>query len=261
MRGTARKFFYPAIFLLIGAGWWFGGTKLFLDAAHTITAALLPPDVKPAGPVRAPQVAVSRPAPTPAPAPVPKAPDVKVPPPPNTWATDPRAVAALAVGQQAIKAGNCQLAQAKLRTIREVWGHDQLYLRQENDTPEQRQVQNAVGALFYYAQECEGRKAIPNAPPDPKAEEVNHHIASAKTFEASNMLQWAGINYKEAYDLSPKGPRAQEAVLGIIQVLIERQLIPEACDSLNEMRKEWPKPRPDLVPAIAAARQQTNCGP
>lgn len=246
MRGTVRKFFYPAIFLLVGASWWFGGTKLFTDAAHFITAALLPQNMTPPAPARPLQPVVSRPAPA--------------PPPPNTWVTDPRAVAALAEGQRAIKDGNCQLAQAKLRTIREVWGHD-LYFRQENDTQEQRQVQNAVGALFYEAQKCEASKPVPNAPPDPKADEVNHQLASAKTFEASNMLEWAGVHYKEAYDLSPQGPRAQEAVLGIAQVLIKRRVPQMACDSLNEMRKAWPKPRPDLVPAIAVARQQSNCGP
>jgi hypothetical protein len=252
MRRILRRFFYPILFLALFAGWWFGGVKLFTDAATAIVAALLPQDVKPAAPSRPVQLATPRPVPPPATAPA--------PPPPNPWVTDPRAVAALAQGERAIKAGNCELAQAKLRTIREVWGHD-LYFRQENDTPDQRKVQIAVGQLFYAAQQCEGTKIAAGAPPDPQAEEVNRHLASAKTFEASNMLEWAGLDYKKAYELSPKGPRAQEAVLGIAQVLIKRQVPKMACGSLNEMRKEWPTPRSDLVPAIAAARQQTHCGP
>lgn len=86
MRATARTLFYPVVFLLIGAGWWFGGAKLFVDAWHTITAALLPQDNKAPSPIvteprkQAPIVQIPRP---PNPKPSPQSADSRPPPPPT----------------------------------------------------------------------------------------------------------------------------------------------------------------------------------
>jgi hypothetical protein len=97
VRGAARKLFYPAIFLLIGMGWWFGGAKLFTDAAHYITAAFLPGDAKqPAQGRPQPQIATPRPAPTPRPpvnVPPPQSAD-RLPPPPAKPPNRPPAEAA-----------------------------------------------------------------------------------------------------------------------------------------------------------------------
>ncbi len=69
----------------------------------------------------------------------------------------------------------------------------------------------------------------------------------------------AAIAYNEAYTRARTGPRAPEALLGLansFQSLGNRR---EACDTLNDLRSQFPNLRPPLAAQATTARQRAQC--
>jgi len=69
----------------------------------------------------------------------------------------------------------------------------------------------------------------------------------------------AAIAYNEAYVRSRTGPRAPEALLGLASAFTALNSRREACDTLNDLRSQFPNLRPPLSERVAAARQRAGC--
>lgn len=69
----------------------------------------------------------------------------------------------------------------------------------------------------------------------------------------------AAIAYNEAFVRARTGPRAPEALLGLANAFIALNSRREACDTLNDLRSQFPDLRPPLAERAAAARQRAGC--
>ncbi len=69
----------------------------------------------------------------------------------------------------------------------------------------------------------------------------------------------AAIAYNEAYVRARTGPRAPEALLGLANSFTALNSRREACDTLNDLRSQFPNLRPPLSEQAAAARQRAGC--
>jgi TolA-binding protein len=69
----------------------------------------------------------------------------------------------------------------------------------------------------------------------------------------------AAVAYDDTYKAARTGPRAQDSLLGLagsLATLGERRA---ACATLDQLKAEFPAPRPDLRDQISATRQQAAC--
>lgn len=69
----------------------------------------------------------------------------------------------------------------------------------------------------------------------------------------------AAIAYNEAYTRARTGPRAPEALLGLANSFQSLGNKREACDTLNDLRSQFPNLRPPLAAQATAARQRSQC--
>ncbi len=125
-------------------------------------------------------------------------------------------------------------------------------------TPE-RAIQEGRTALArrdYPAAEAAAREVIASrAAP----QQVSAHMLLADALTGRRDHANAAIAYNEAYVRSRTGPRAPEALLGLansFQALNSRR---EACDTLNDLRSQFPNLRGPVADRVAAARQQAGC--
>lgn len=69
----------------------------------------------------------------------------------------------------------------------------------------------------------------------------------------------AAIAYNEAFTRARTGPRAPEALLGLANSFQSLGNKREACDTLNDLRSQFPNLRPPLSTQAATARQRAQC--
>ncbi|WP_421991606.1 hypothetical protein [Roseococcus sp.] len=69
----------------------------------------------------------------------------------------------------------------------------------------------------------------------------------------------AAIAYNEAYTRARTGPRAPEALIGLATSFQGLGNKREACDTLNDLRSQFPNLRPPLAAEAASARQRAQC--
>jgi TolA-binding protein len=101
------------------------------------------------------------------------------------------------------------------------------------------------------------------------AQEVLAKRASPRAYDAQYLLaqslagqhQWsrAAIAYDDAYTRAPKGGHAEEALLGLATSLAFINEKRAACETLNKLRTEFPKPRAELRDQITAISQHAGC--
>jgi len=259
MRRATRRAVYLAVLIGIGAAWWFGKASFFKDAVNYVTAAMMPQNSRPSPAASAvPAASATRPA-----APLPSAPGS------NPWVTDPRAVALLSAGQEAIKAQDCDLAAAKLRAIADVWGHG-LFDNSAKDNPDQAKVRAGVGALFQRTDMCRAFKRFQPPPPPPNrepAETANPPFAAAQRYEAQGDFRHASLAYNAAADFGSgyiPGPYYEDSLLGFLRMCIKDTTPyghPAACATIKRLKRAFPNPRPDLLAATNQAIQDAHCDP
>lgn len=101
------------------------------------------------------------------------------------------------------------------------------------------------------------------------AQEVLSKRASPRAYDAQYLLaqslagqhQWsrAAVAYDDAYNRSPKGGHAQEALLGLAISLTAISEKRAACDTLTKLHTEFPHGRPELHDQIAGVAQRAGC--
>ncbi len=69
----------------------------------------------------------------------------------------------------------------------------------------------------------------------------------------------AAVAYDDSYKAARTGPRAQDSLLGLAESLGTLGEKRAACATLDQLKAEFPNPRPDLRDQISATRQQAAC--
>lgn len=125
--------------------------------------------------------------------------------------------------------------------------------------PPERAIQEgqaALGRRDHPAAEAAAREVIASraAPQQVAAQMLLADALSGRRDHAN-----AAIAYNEAYVRSRTGPRAPEALLGLAGAFIALNNRREACDTLNDLRSQFPNLRPPLAERAATARQRAGC--
>ena len=82
----------------------------------------------------------------------------------------------------------------------------------------------------------------------------------AQSMAGRRDYQGAAVAFDDAYNRNPRGSRAPDSLLGLANSLNAINEKKAACQTLDKLRAEFQGARPDLRPAVAAARQRAACG-
>ena len=82
----------------------------------------------------------------------------------------------------------------------------------------------------------------------------------ARSLAGARDYQAAAVAYDDSYKRNPKGSRAQDSLVGLANTLADLNERKAACETLDKARAEFPTPRPDVRPALTAARFRAGCG-
>ena len=82
----------------------------------------------------------------------------------------------------------------------------------------------------------------------------------AQSLAGRRDFQGAAVAYDDSYKRNPHGGRAADSLLGLASAFAALNQKPEACATLDQLRIEFPKVRPELRASVAAARQRAGCG-
>lgn len=115
----------------------------------------------------------------------------------------------------------------------------------------------ALARRDYVAAEAAAREVLTNNKTSPRAYDAQLLLAQA--LAGRKEYSQSAIAYDDAYKRSRKGARAPDALLGLansLNAIGERRA---ACDTLSQLRSEFPTTRADLKESIAAAHQRAGC--
>ncbi len=125
-------------------------------------------------------------------------------------------------------------------------------------TPERalQEGQTALARRDFQTAEAAAREVIASraAPQQVSAQLLLADALSGRRDHAN-----AAIAYNEAYVRARTGPRAPEALIGLANSFTSLNSRREACDTLNDLRSQFPNLRPPLSEQAAAARQRAGC--
>lgn len=125
-------------------------------------------------------------------------------------------------------------------------------------TPERalQEGQTALARRDFPTAEAAAREVITSrAAP----QQVAAHLLLAEALSGRRDHANAAIAYNEAYVRARTGPRAPEALLGLANSFTALNSRREACDTLNDLRSQFPNLRAPLSEQAAAARQRAGC--
>ncbi len=125
-------------------------------------------------------------------------------------------------------------------------------------TPEAalREGNAALARRDYVAAEAAAREVLA-ARSSPRAGDAQFLLA--ESLYGRRQFQQAAIAYDDAYKRGRTGTRAQDSLLGLANSFIGISEKRSACDTLNQLRSEFPSPRQDLRDRIAQSRQRAGC--
>jgi TolA-binding protein len=114
----------------------------------------------------------------------------------------------------------------------------------------------ALARRDYSAAEADAREVLagPRSPRDMDARFLLARALAGKRDYAN-----AAVAYDDAYKASRTGPHAQDSLLGLASSLSTLGEKRAACATLDQLKAEFPTPRPDLREQISAVRQQAAC--
>jgi len=126
-------------------------------------------------------------------------------------------------------------------------------------TPEAalREGNAALARRDYAAAEAAAREVIAARGQNPRAYDARFLLAEA--LFGKRDYQQAALTYDDTYRRSRNGSKAQDSLLGLANSFIAINEKRSACDTLNQLRSEFPTPRADLRNRIAQARQRAGC--
>lgn len=125
-------------------------------------------------------------------------------------------------------------------------------------TPEvaMQQGNAALARRDYPAAEAAAREVLANRA-SPRAYDAEFLLAQAQF--GQRQYSQAALSYDDTYNRSRKGPRAEDALLGLANALTGLGDKTSACQALRKLHTEFPTPRPDLREPIASAAQRAGC--
>jgi TolA-binding protein len=115
----------------------------------------------------------------------------------------------------------------------------------------------ALARRDYTAAEAAAREVLNNNKTSPRVYDAQFLLA--QSLSGRKEYSQAAIAYDDAYKRNRKGARAPDALLGLansLNAIGERRA---ACDTVTQLRGEFPNPKPDLKDQIAAANQRAGC--
>lgn len=114
----------------------------------------------------------------------------------------------------------------------------------------------ALARRDYTTAEADAREVLagPRSPRDMDARFLLARALAGKRDYAN-----AAVAYDNSYKAARTGPHAQDSLLGLATSLSTLGEKRAACATLDQMKAEFPAPRPDLREQISAARQQAAC--
>jgi TolA-binding protein len=115
----------------------------------------------------------------------------------------------------------------------------------------------ALARRDYPTAEAAAREVLNNNRLSPRAYDAQYLLAEALTGKRD--YSQAAIAYDDAYRRAPTGMHSQDSLLGLADSLTSINEKRAACDTLNQLRTQFPTPRPDLAAPIASARQRAGC--
>src|SRR5271165_1138636 len=115
----------------------------------------------------------------------------------------------------------------------------------------------ALARRDYTTAEASAREVLSSNRTSPRAYDAQYLLA--ETLSGKRDYSQAAIAYDDAYRSSPKGAHSQDALLGLADSLAAINEKRAACDTLNQLRAQFPAPRPDLVAPIQSARVRAGC--
>lgn len=81
----------------------------------------------------------------------------------------------------------------------------------------------------------------------------------AQSLAGQKQYQASAVAYYDAYNRSPKSPRAQEALLGVSASMIALGDKNSACQALQKLDSEFPTPTPRVKAAVTSFKGRANC--
>ena len=114
----------------------------------------------------------------------------------------------------------------------------------------------ALGRRDYAAAEAAAREALASRS---GAHAVAAQMLLADALTGKRDFANAAIAYNDAYTRARTGSRAPEALLGLASSFQALGSKREACDTLNDLRSQFPNLRPPLAAQATAARQRSQC--
>ncbi len=115
----------------------------------------------------------------------------------------------------------------------------------------------ALARRDYPTAEASARDVLSNNRTSPRAYDAQYLLAEA--LAGKRDYSQAAIAYDDAFRRAPTGVHSQDSLLGLADSLTAINEKRAACDTLAQLRAQFPTPRPDLAAPIASARQRAGC--
>lgn len=114
----------------------------------------------------------------------------------------------------------------------------------------------ALARRDYAAAETAAREVL-SGPKTPRT--IDAHFLLARALAGKRDYANAAVAFDDAYKASRTGPHAPDSLLGLANALSTLGEKRAACATLDQLKAEFPTPRPELREPVNAARQEAAC--
>lgn len=116
--------------------------------------------------------------------------------------------------------------------------------------------QAALGRHDYAAAEAAAREVLQGRP-GPRVQDANLLLGEALL--GSRQFQNAALAFNDAYNVNRRSSRAPEALLGLANAFQGFGARREACDTLAQLRSDFPRLAPGLAQQVEYSRRRAQC--
>jgi len=115
----------------------------------------------------------------------------------------------------------------------------------------------ALARRDYLAAEAAAREVLATAKSTPRGYDAQFLLGQAMLGQ-KNYTQ-AAVAFADTYDRNKPGSHAQDSLYGVAYSLNAINQKHSACEALDSLRAQFPTPRADLAPRVAALRASAGC--
>jgi TolA-binding protein len=108
-----------------------------------------------------------------------------------------------------------------------------------------------------YATAAAAAREVLQGRPGPRAQDANLLLGEALLGE--QQFQNAALAFNDAYNVNRRSSRAPEALLGLANSFQGFGARREACDTLGQLRSDFPRLSPDLAQRVEYSRRRAQC--